>query len=326
MSASARLVVLDGFTTNPGDLSWEPLACLGQLELHDRTPADLLRERVAGADVLITNKTHLSAELIAAAPRLRGIAMLSTGHDVVDGAAARRRGLPLCNVPEYGTASVAQAVFALLLELTNRTGHHAATVRAGRWSAGPDFAYWDGSLTELAGQTLGIVGLGRIGLAVARIGDAFGMRLLGHRRSTAPLPPQAPPLRLVDLHTLLASSDVVSLHCPLNASTSGLIDAERIAQMKPGALLINTGRGPLVQEADLARALWEGRLAGAGLDVLSVEPPAADHPLLHAPNCVITPHIAWATRQARQRLITEVAANVAAILAGAPRNVVNGSG
>jgi len=325
MSAPARLVVLDGFTTNPGDLSWEPLANLGQLELHDRTPADQLVDRVAGADVLITNKTRLPAEVIAAAPRLRGIAMLSTGHDVVDGQAARRRGLPLCNVPEYGTASVAQAVFALLLELTNRTGHHATTVRAGRWSAGPDFAYWDGTLTELAGLTLGIVGLGRIGLAVARIGEAFGMRLLGHRRSSTPLPPQAPALRLVDLDTLLASSDVVSLHCPLNDSTRGLIDADRLAAMKPGALLINTGRGPLVQEADLARALLEGRLAGAGLDVLSVEPPAADNPLLQAPNCVITPHIAWATRQARQRLITAVAANVAAILAGAPRNVVNGS-
>lgn len=324
MTAPARLVVLDAFTTNPGDLSWAPLASLGQLQLHDRTPPGLVAERISRADVVITNKTRLTADLIEAAPQLRGVAMLSTGFDVVDGDAARRRGLPFCNVPEYGTASVAQAVFALLLELTNHTGQLAAGVRAGRWSAAPDFCYWDATLTELAGLTLGIVGLGRIGLAVARIGAAFGMEILGHRRSSQPLPQGAAPIRLVDLDTLLAASDVVSLHCPLNQASRGLIHGQRLAAMKPTALLINTGRGALVEETDLDRALREGRLAGAGLDVLSVEPPAADHPLLSAPNCVITPHVAWATRQARQRLIDAVAANVAGILAGTPSNVVNG--
>ncbi|MEI6616878.1 MAG: NAD(P)-dependent oxidoreductase, partial [Cyanobium sp. ELA507] len=272
------------------------------------------------ADVVFTNKTRLTAADLVAAPHLRGIGMLATGHDVVDGAAAAARGVPLCNVPEYSTASVAQAVFALLLELTNRTGHHASLVRQGRWSAGPDFAFWDGSLTELAGLRFGVVGLGRIGLAVAAIARAFGMEVLAHRRQ----PISAEGVSGVDLPTLLASCDVVSLHCPLTPETRGLIDAERIALMKPGALLINTGRGPLVNEADLAAALHSGRLGGAGLDVLSLEPPDPTNPLVSAPNCVITPHIAWATRAARGRLIQAVAANGAAILAGAPINVVNG--
>jgi glycerate dehydrogenase len=218
-------------------------------------------------------------------------------------------------VPEYSTASVAQAVFALLLELTNGTGQLAAGVRAGRWSAGPDFAYWDGTLTELAGLTLGVVGMGRIGGAVAEIGRAFGMRVLAHGRNPGP--------GRVDLDTLLSESDVVSLHCPLTPATQELIDAQRIARMKPGAWLINTGRGALVNEADLAAALHTGRLAGAGLDVLTLEPPAATNPLLQAPNCVITPHVSWVTRAARQRLITAVAANLEALLAGRPQNVVN---
>jgi glycerate dehydrogenase len=320
LEARPRLVVLDGFTTNPGDLSWEPLARLGELTVYERTAPELVAERLAGADVVFTNKTRLTAADLAAAPQLRGIGMLSTGHDVVDGAAAAARGVPLCNVPEYSTASVAQAVFALLLELTNRTGHHASLVRQGRWSAGPDFAFWDGSLTELAGFRFGVVGLGRIGLAVAAIARAFGMEVLAHRRQ----PISAEGVTGVDLPTLLASCDVVSLHCPLTPQTRGLIDAERIALMKPGALLINTGRGPLVNEADLAAALHSGRLGGAGLDVLSLEPPDPTNPLLHAPNCVITPHIAWATRSARQRLIEAAAANAAAILAGAPQSVVNG--
>ena len=318
--ARPRLVVLDGFTTNPGDLCWEPLEQLGQLSVHARTPPELVAERLAGADLVFTNKTRLSAADLAGAPQLRGICMLATGHDVVDGAAAAARGVPLCNVPEYGTASVAQAVFALLLELTNQTGHHAALVRQGRWSAGPDFSFWEGSLTELAGLTFGVVGLGRIGLAVAAIARAFGMEVLAHRRQ----PISAEGVTGVDFATLLASCDVVSLHCPLTPQTRGLIDGERIAWMKPGALLINTGRGPLVNEADLAAALHSGRLGGAGLDVLSLEPPDPTNPLLHAPNCVITPHIAWATRSARERLIRAAAANAAAILAGAPQSVVNG--
>ena len=321
-----RLVVLDGHTCNPGDLSWQPLARLGDLTVHARTHPAELAGRLAQADVVLTNKTRLDAEALAAAPGLRGIAVLATGYDVVDIQAARRRGLPVCNVPEYGTASVAQAVFALLLELCLHTGAHAEAVRQGRWSRCPDFCFWDGSLTELAGRRLGVVGLGRIGRAVARIGRAFGMEVLGCGRGAPEAIPSGatPPddVPLVDLDSLLASSDVVSLHCPLTPQTRGLINAARIARMKPGALLINTGRGALIEEADLAAALRSGRLGGAGLDVLTVEPPAADHPLLQAPNCLITPHIAWATRQARQRLIAVSAANVAALLAGAPQHRV----
>jgi glycerate dehydrogenase len=309
------LVVLDGQTTNPGDLSWEPLERLGALQVYPRTPASLVAERLAGATVVITNKTPLGEAEFAAAPHLKGVAMLSTGHDVVDGVAAAARGLPLCHVPEYATASVAQAVFALILELTNRTGSHNTGVHQGRWSAATDFCYWEGHLQELAGQTLGVVGMGRIGAAVARIAAAFGMEVLVHRRTPGP--------GRTDLAALLANSDVVSLHCPLTSETRQLINAERLALMKPTALLINTGRGALINETDLAAALHQGRLGGAGLDVLTLEPPEATNPLLQAPNCVITPHIAWATKAARQRLIAEVAANVEAILAGRPRHVVN---
>lgn len=325
-AASPQLVVLDGHTCNPGDLSWEPLERLGHLTVHPRTAPDQVAERIAGADVVLTNKTPLNAAALAGTLGLRGIAVLATGYDVVDLAAARRAGIPVCNVPEYGTASVAQAVFALLLELCLHTGDHARAVREGRWSDSLDFCFWDGSLTELAGRTLGVVGLGRIGHAVARIGRAFGMEVIACRRGVASgevasgHDPEG--LTLVDLNTLLAASDVVSLHCPLTEETRGLINAERIARMKPGALLLNTGRGALIQEADLAAALQAGRLGGAGLDVLTVEPPARNHPLLEAPNCLITPHIAWATRQARERLIAISAANVAALLAGHPQHRV----
>lgn len=315
MAERPRLVVLDGHTSNPGDLSWAPLEALGELTVHARSAPEQVSERIARASVVLTNKTRLSAELLEQAPGLRGIAVLATGHDIVDGAAARRLGIPVCNVPEYGTASVAQAVFALLLELTNHTGSLAAGVRDGRWSECPDFCYWDAPLQELAGLTFGIVGHGRIGAAVARIARAFGMEVLSHRRTPGP--------GNVDLDTLLATSDVVSLHCPLTPETRGLINAERLARMKPGAILINTGRGPLIDEAALAEALASGHLGGAGLDVLSVEPPAADHPLLRAPNCLITPHVAWASRAARERLITATAANVAALLKGQAIHVVN---
>lgn len=316
MAERPHLVVLDGHTSNPGDLSWAPLEALGELTVHARSTPEQVAERIEAAHVVLTNKTRLSAELLERAPGLRGIAVLATGHDIVDGSAARRLGIPVCNVPEYGTASVAQAVFALLLELTNHTGSLSAGVRDGRWSASPDFCYWDAPLLELAGLRFGIVGHGRIGAAVARIARAFGMEVLSHRRNPGPDD--------VDLDTLLEASDVVSLHCPLMPQTRGLIDAARLARMKPGALLINTGRGPLIDETAVAEALASGHLGGAGLDVLSVEPPAADHPLLQAPNCLITPHVAWASRAARERLIAASAANVAAILAGAPIHVVNG--
>jgi glycerate dehydrogenase len=276
--------------------------------------------RLADAEIVLTNKTPLATETLAALPKLRLISVLATGVNVVDVAAAKAQGITVCNVPAYSTPGVAQAVFALLLELTNRTGHHSDSVHAGRWSAGPDFSYWDGTLVELAGLTLGVVGYGAIGSAVAAVGRAFGMQILGNRRSAqGPIPDGG---EFVTLDRLFQESDVVTLHCPLTPQTAGLVDATRLAQMKPTAYLINTARGPLVQESHLLDALQAGRLAGAGLDVLSVEPPALDHPLLRAPNCVITPHIAWATRAARQRLIAQSAANIAAFLGGAPVNVV----
>jgi glycerate dehydrogenase len=313
-----KIVVLDGHTANPGDLSWDPIHRLGELSIHDRTaPGDVVA-RAQGAEIVLTNKTVLSAEAIAALPRLELICVLATGYNVVDVAAARARGIPVCNVPEYSTPNVAQAVFALLLELTNRTGHHDATVHAGRWVACPDFCYWDGDLVELAGLTFGIVGYGRIGRAVGQVARALGMNVIFYRRT-----PDGDPAA-VDLDTLFRTSDVVSLHCPLTPDTKDLVNARRIETMKPTAFLLNTARGALVNEADLAAALHAGRIAGAGLDVLSVEPPSADNPLLSAPRCVITPHIAWATRDARRRLLDTTAGNVAAFLAGSPRNVVNG--
>lgn len=315
--ARLRIVVLDGHTANPGDLSWEAFERLGVCEVHARTDRTELVARARGAAVLVTNKTVIDAETIGGLPELRYIGVLATGFNNVDVGAARARGIPVCNVPEYGTGTVAQAVFALLLELCHRVGHHSDGVHAGRWSAARDFCYWDGELVELAGLTLGIVGYGRIGQAVAKIGRAFGMRVLACRRTVGAGEENT------DLETLIRSSDVLSLHCPLTEQTRGMINAERIGWMKPGAFLINTARGPLIQERDLAEALNRGRVAGAGLDVLSVEPPAAGNPLIGARNCVITPHIAWATRAARERLLRTAAENLEAFLRGAPRHVVN---
>jgi glycerate dehydrogenase len=311
-----HIVILDGLTTNPGDISWTPVERLGTLVVHDRTsPAEIVA-RAAGAEAVLTNKTVLGAAEFAALPTLRYVGVLATGTNVVDVAAARARGVTVTNVPEYSTPNVVQATFALLLELTNRVGHHDATVRAGRWSVCPDFCYWDGELVELAGLTLGIVGHGRIGRGVAAVARAFGMRVLHAGRTAADHPER------VDLDTLFRESDVVSLHCPLTPENRGMVDARRLGLMKPTALLINTARGPLVNEADLAAALHAGTIAGAGLDVLSVEPPPATNPLLAAPNCVITPHVAWATRNARRRLVATAAENLAAFVAGRPQNVV----
>jgi glycerate dehydrogenase len=313
-----NIVILDGFTTNPGDVSWEPLARLGELTVFDRTsPAEVVA-RSAGAAAVFTNKVPIPADAVAALPALRFIGVLATGHDMVDSAAARARDVPVTNVPHYSTPNVAQATFALILELTNRTGHHAEAVRAGRWSACPDFCFWDGELVELAGLTLGLVGYGRIAQAVAAVGRAFGMRVIHHRREAGSDPD------CVDLDTLFRESDVVSLHCPLTPQTRGLVDTRRLRLMKPSAFLVNTGRGALVDEAALAAALDAGLIAGAAVDVLSTEPPPASNPLLAARNCIVTPHIAWATRNARRRLIEITAGNLAAFLAGTPRNVVNG--
>lgn len=318
---SDSIVILDAFTANPGDQSWAGLEALAPLSLFDRTAPAEIAARAAGASLVLTNKTPLTAETINALPNLRYIGVLATGYNVVDVAAARARGIVVSNVPAYSTASVAQVVFALVLELTHRTGHHADAVREGRWSACPDFSFWDFPLIELAGRTFGVVGYGQIGKAVARIATALGMKVIATKSDDQA--GRDGEVELVPMNTLFREADVISLHCPLTPKTQGLVNAERLAQMKPTALLINTGRGPLVVESDLAAALDAGRIAGAGLDVLSAEPPPASNPLLTAKNCLITPHFAWATREARGRLIEIATENVRAFLAGSPRNVVN---
>lgn len=312
--------MLDGFTLNPGDLDWAALHALGECCIYDRSPPDTVLERAQDAPIVLTNKTPLSPSIIAALPDLRYIGVLATGCNVVDLAAAAARGIPVTNAPGYGTPSVAQHVFALLLELTQHTGRHAQTVRAGRWSASPDFCYWETPIIELAGRTMGIIGFGSIGTAVARIAQAFGMKVLAaSRRARGDLPE----VEFTDVENVFRRSDVVTLHCPLTPETQGLVNTERIGWMKRDAFLINTGRGPLVVEQDLVDALNADRIAGAGLDVLSVEPPAPDNPLFSARNCLITPHIAWASRAARERLLGIVVQNVRNFLAGSPKNVVN---
>jgi glycerate dehydrogenase len=316
-----KIVVVDGDTLNPGDLSWEPLGALGAYEVFPRsTPAEALA-RCRDAEAAITNKVVFDGAVIAALPRLQYIGVTATGYNVVDIDAADRRGIAVTNVPTYGTASVAQMTFALLLELTQRVGHHSATVRQGRWARSENFCYWDYPLVELAGLTMGIAGCGRIGQATARLAQAFGMEVIGC--DLVPFAGAQVPIAPVGLDELFSQSDVVSLHCPLTPATAGLVNAARLARMKKTAFLINTSRGPLIDEQALATALNEGRIAGAGVDVLSVEPPAPDNPLLAAKNCVITPHIAWATRAARQRLLQASIDNLAAYAAGAPRNLVS---
>lgn len=318
-----KIVVLDGYTTNPGDLDWQPLQRLsGDCAVHDRTLPGEILSRAQNAAVLLTNKTPLTAETLAALPDLRFIGVLATGYNVVDMDAARKRNIVVCNVPAYGTASVAQATFALLLHLTHRTAHHADLVRNGQWAACPDFSFWDGQLTELAGQTMGIVGYGEIGQAVSRIARAFGMDVIVHTRTPKPSD-EGDGVRFVSLGDLFSQSDVVSLHCPLTAQTEKLVNADRLARMKPTAFLLNTARGPLVDEAALADALSAGRLAGAGLDVLTAEPPKKGNVLIGAKNCVVTPHFAWATRAARTRLLHAAAQNVQAFLEGRAQNVVS---
>jgi len=316
-----KIVVLDGYAMNPGDLSWGELEKLGDCRVYDRTPANKVLERAAGARMVLTNKTVLSADTLAALPDLQYIGVLATGTNVVDIQAASRRGIVVTNVPGYSTASVAQMVFALLLEMTNQVGHHSRVVREGAWSASPDFSFWDRPLTELDGLNLGVVGYGAIGSRVATLGRAFGMNVLVHTRH--PEKYATADVEFVGLDDLFRRSDVVSLHCPLTQETERMVDERRLALMKAEAWLINTGRGPLVDEAALAAALNAGRLAGAGLDVLSSEPPPAANPLLLAKNCIITPHVAWATRAARQRLMTVVVANVRDFLAGGSSNRVN---
>lgn len=318
-----RIVVLDGQTLNPGDNPWSPVEALGETTVYPRTPADQVVSRSQGADILVVNKQRLPAEVLAQLPRLKFIAVSATGYDCVDFQAARRQGVPVVNVPVYGTDAVAQYVFALLLRLCHHVAEHDAAVRAGRWATAADFCFWDYPQQELAGQTLGIIGFGRIGRRVGELAQAFGMHVLACSRRRVS-PPTWERFAWADLDELLPAADVVSLHCNLSADNAGLVNRDFLARMKSNAILINTSRGGLVVESDLADALNSGRLAAAAVDVVSQEPIRPDNPLLSARNCLITPHIAWATLAARRRLLSETAANIAAFLAGQPRNVVNG--
>ena len=316
-----KLVVLDGYTLNPGDLSWDLFHAIGQCQVFDRTAKEDLLARAQDATILLTNKTPLRGDMLASLPSLKYIGVLATGYDVVDIEQARRQNVLVTNVPAYGTNSVAQMVFALILELCNRAGQHSDSVRKGAWTHNPDWCFWQTPLIETHRKTLGIVGYGRIGQKVARIAHAFGMKVIAtSNRCPSDLIPE---VQWGTLDEVFATSDFVSLHCPLQASTRGMINSDRIAQMKNGAFLINTSRGGLIVEEDLSNALNSGKLAGAALDVVSTEPPQTSNPLLQAKNCIITPHIAWATQEARTRLMDIASANLKAWLDGRPQNVVS---
>ncbi|KAA2241592.1 D-2-hydroxyacid dehydrogenase [Chitinophaga agrisoli] len=317
-----NIVVLDGYALNPGDLGWEQLQALGNVTVYDRTAEAEVAGRAREADIILTNKAIVSAAAIEQLPRLEYIGVMATGYNVVDIPAATARKIKVTNVPAYGTASVAQQTFALILELCNHTGLHANSVRAGDWSQSVDFSYRKAPLHELSGKVLGIVGLGAIGQAVARIALAFDMRVIAHHKH--PERDKMPGVTFVDMATCFTEADIITLHCPLNEQNRGFVNKALLHTMKPGAFLINTSRGPLINEQDLADVLNSGVIAGAGLDVLSKEPPAADHPLIQARNCIITPHIAWATWEARSRLLHTAVENVKAYLEGKPQNVLNG--
>ena len=315
-----RLVILDGYTLNPGDLSWKEIESLAEVTYYDRTPAGQVAERLRDADAALTNKVPISAETFAACPKLKYVGVMATGYNIIDVAAAKSAGVSVTNVPGYSTNSVAQVVFALLLEITHRAGHHAARVAEGGWSKCPDFSFWDGPLLELRDRTMGIIGFGDIGKAVGRIAHAFGMKVIYNTRTKKPFDEFS--AEYIALPELFQRADVVTLHCPLTPENKGLISWPLLQTMKPSAILINTARGPLVNEADLARALKEKVIAAAGLDVLSAEPPPADNPVLSAPNCWILPHVGWASVAARGRLMHEIAENLRAFQAGQRRNVI----
>lgn len=318
---SMKLVVLDGHTLNPGDLSWEKLESLGELTVHERTAPEQVVERAREAEVLFTNKALLPAEVIKQLPRLRYIGVLATGCNVVDLEAAARRGVPVCNAAGYSSPSVAQMVFAYILALANRVSEHSSGVHKGKWAASEDFSYCEFPQEELAGQTLGIIGLGDIGSRVAGIAQAFGMHVIAYTRHPERQPPGG--VSWASMEDLFRESDYLSLHCPLTSETEGLVNAERLTWMKQGACVINTGRGPLVDEQALADALNRGHLGGAGIDVLEKEPPDYPCPLIGARNCLITPHIAWATKASRARLMDTTVCNLKAFLDGRPVNKVN---
>ena len=317
-----KIVVLDGYTLNPGDLSWDKLFNLGEVVLHDRTPADKIKERSRDADVLITNKTPLTEETINDLPHLKYIGVLATGYNIVDTSAAKRRNIIVTNVPAYSTMSVAQLTFALLLELCHHVQKHSDSVMEGKWAESVDFSNWDFPLIELSGKTLGIIGFGNIGKKVADIATVFGMNIIAASRHETDQS-ERKNFRWAEINEVLAQADIVSIHCPLLPETKGLINAESLKRMKRSAFLLNTSRGHVVVEPDLADALNNGIIACAAIDVLSIEPPAKDNPLFKAKNCLITPHIAWATKEARGRLMDIAVNNLAAFINGKRVNVVN---
>ncbi len=319
-----KIVVLDGYTENPGDLSWSSLEALGQLTVYDRTPVNdeaEIRRRIGDAQAVYTNKTPLSQAVIDVCPNLAFIGILATGYNVVDTAAARARGIPVCNIPTYGTAAVAQFAIGLLLEICHHIGHHSEAVHQGRWSSSADWCFWDTPLIELSGKTMGIIGFGRIGQATGRIAAALGMRILAC--DSFPNASGREIAEYVTLDELFAASDVISLHCPLFPETKGLICRANIDKMKDGVIILNNSRGPLIVEEDLAAALNSGKVYAAGLDVASTEPIRSDNPLLTAKNCIITPHISWAPKESRQRLMDIAVDNLRNFIAGTPVNVVN---
>lgn len=313
-----KICVLDGFTTNPGDLSWDWLYDCGDCTVYDRTPAELIAERCEDCDIIITNKTPLRRELLETLSELKYVGLLSTGYNIVDWEYCKEKGIPVCNIPSYSTSAVAQLVFALILEHTNAVAVHSASVHDGEWSACKDFCYWKAPLTELDGKTLGIIGFGKIGKAVAKIAAAFGMKVIANTNHPAPFEN----VEFTSIDSLLSRSDFVSIHCPLTPSTEGMVDAEFLSKMKKSAVLINTSRGQVVDEKALADALKSGNIAGAGLDVLSTEPPSESCPLLGIENCFITPHIAWAGFETRERLMKICKENVLAFLNGSAINLV----
>ena len=320
-----KIVVLDGYRENPGDLSWESLEALGDLTVYDRTSYEdspLIAERIGDAEIVITNKTPVSKATIDKCPNIRMITVLATGYNITDYAYAKEKGIIVCNVPTYGTASVSQFSIALLLEICHHIGHHSQAVQEGRWASNPDWCFWDYPLIELENKTIGIIGFGRIGKSEGRIAKALGMKVIAY--DFHPSDEGRAIAEYVDLDTLYRSSDVISLHCSLNAGNTGMINKQAIAKMKDGVILINNARGQLINEQDVADALNSGKIAAAGLDVVYTEPIRDDNPLLKAKNCIITPHISWAPKESRQRIMECTAKNIEMYLKGSPVNVVNG--
>lgn len=317
-----KIVVLDGYTLNPGDLSWDALAALGELTVYDRTAPEEIVPRIGDAQIIYTNKTPLTAATFDACPQICFVGVLATGYNVVDCEAAKSHGVAVTNIPTYGTAAVAQYVFALLLEVCHHVAAHSQAVKEGQWASCPDFCFWRHPLIELAGKTMGIIGFGRIGQNVAQIANAFGMRVLAYDKYKNPALVHDM-CQYATLDELLLQSDVISLHCPLFPATQGLLNAERIAKMKDGVIILNTSRGPLIVEEDMRQALLSGKVYYCASDVVSTEPITMDNPLLHAPRTLITPHIAWAPRESRQRLMDIAVDNLRQYLAGQPQNVVN---